>query len=223
MVKCPECSKPVEADFGMTTCPHCSVVFMVELDGSVNDPADNESQEEFSEESPEEQFPADDLDVEPMSFRPSPEDEEFNQPETFAEETSEEETQDEEFFAKVEGSTTEPEDAVDPLKDPLGLQRFDESGGFELANGELLYDVVVQGLDSADLKKDIFSALMDKRFALSSEDMRRGLKNGVLTLTGVNPVRAMLIVLKMQEYDVSVEWRQRHFAQPTAEVEEPSL
>lgn len=37
MVRCPDCQKEVDVDFGMTTCSSCGAVFMVEIDGSVQE------------------------------------------------------------------------------------------------------------------------------------------------------------------------------------------
>lgn len=37
MVECPSCHKKIKADFGMTTCPHCETIFMVNYDGTISD------------------------------------------------------------------------------------------------------------------------------------------------------------------------------------------
>lgn len=226
----------MDADFGMTTCPHCEAVFMVEIDGSVNDPVvEEQSAEElvFADNSLDTaNDSADEVNVEAGAGEIEPEfqqndstDDSYSDSPSFDEVSSDDGGGVDERFSLDESneeSSDEAEVSGDPLKDPLDLQRFDESGGSEISDGELLYDIILQGLDSAELKKDIFAALMDKRFALSAEEMRRGLKSGILTLSSVNPVRAMLIVLKMQEFDVTIEWRQRHFTQPSKKVEEPS-
>lgn len=53
MVKCPACGTSINSDFGMTSCPQCSAVFMVEMDGTIHLPSDEAPIEEGPfEESP---------------------------------------------------------------------------------------------------------------------------------------------------------------------------
>ena len=72
MVKCPACGTSIDADFGMTSCPQCAAVFMVEMDGSIQELQPEEG--EFGEgEQPESTFispPTDDPEPlnEDMSF-----------------------------------------------------------------------------------------------------------------------------------------------------------
>jgi hypothetical protein len=208
MVQCPECGKNVEADFGMTTCASCGAVFMVEIDGSVGSQSpeyeQNESQiyENHESENPDyienlnESVISDEgLDAPSVEPEVSPEVEQ-----NAAEEEGE---YNEDFF----------EPTLDDKNDPLEVQRFDQASASELSDGEFLYDVTVKGLDSVDLKKDVLAALADKRFSLVKEEMRKNIRQGELLLSDLNPVRAMLVVLKLQEFDVEVEWRQKHFTQ----------
>ena len=99
----------------------------------------------------------------------------------------------------------------DITSDPLGVQSFEDSGGAELADGEYLYDIILTQVDSADLKREVMMALSDKRFALEAEDLQKQMREGGLTIQNLNPVKAMLIVLRLQQIDVVVEWRQKHF------------
>jgi hypothetical protein len=80
-------------------------------------------------------------------------------------------------------------------------------------DGEYVYEVVVSGIDSADLKKDVIMALSDKRFSLVVSELQKEIQKGELIVRNLNPVRAMLIVLRLQSLDVIVEWRQKHFTQ----------
>lgn len=124
-----------------------------------------------------------------------------------------------ENFLDQLSSTPSSADNVEPLndlKDPLGIQHFDKLTDSELSDGEYLYDVTIVGIDSADLKKEVFLALSDKRFALPVENLRKQVHQGVLKIPNLNPVCAMLIVLKTQELDVVVDWKQKHFTQATS-------
>ncbi|MBY0383800.1 zinc ribbon domain-containing protein [bacterium] len=184
MAQCPECHKEQNADFGMVTCAHCGAVFMVELDGEVNasEQIDAEVVSDEAESLPE-------AAEEPFGDPP-----EESLPEAFTEE--------EPLAAEQE---------VVSAEDPLGVQSFEDSGGANLADGEYLYDIILTHVDSADLKREVMMALSDKRFALEAEDLQKQMREGGLTIQNLNPVKAMLIVLRLQQIDVVVEWRQKHF------------
>lgn len=209
MVQCPECNQQQDADFGMVTCSSCGAVFMVELDGSVNQPEAATSDEVFSAES-------DDV---------LPEDSPSSESETESSAEVVESTYDENFLDPLsqEATSEEAPGTVGPAaerlppEDPLGLQKFEKSGGANLADGEYLYDILIRGIDSGEIKKELLLALTDKRFSLEMESVRSKVRNGELLIEGLNPVRAMLIVLKIQEMDVQIEWRQKHFTQEEAD------
>jgi hypothetical protein len=115
----------------------------------------------------------------------------------------------ENFLDTLSDNKTAPVSA----KDPLDIQRFDESTASQMDDGEYLYEVIITGIDSADLKKEIIMALSEKRFSLLISELQKEIQKGELIVRNLNPVRAMLIVLRLQSLDVIVEWRQKHFTQ----------
>jgi hypothetical protein len=197
MARCPECQTEQNVDFGMATCSQCGAVFMVEIDGAVAE--DLEPAQEMVEEP---------LEAEPVF-------------EAVEAEPVEEQAVDVEYSEDFLDNMSEQPAESTPSSDPLGIQRFDESAASQLGEGEYLYDVIITGIDSADLKKDVLFALSEKRFALSISAAQKEIQAGELTVRDLNPVRAMLIVLRLQALDVTVEWRQRHFTkdEPTEESE----
>jgi hypothetical protein len=118
----------------------------------------------------------------------------------------------ENFLDTLSDNKTAPVSA----KDPLDIQRFDESAASQMDDGEYVYEVIITGIDSADLKKDIIMALSEKRFSLIVSELQKEIQKGELIVRNLNPVRAMLIVLRLQSLDVIVEWRQKHFTQSVA-------
>jgi hypothetical protein len=230
MVQCPECGKNVEADFGMANCAACGAVFMVEIDGSINTSSESafaanqdpliEEQKPLLEEDQPDSLSQENL-ASPEDFLP---DQEASSDEATGQEND---NVDESFEASVEVESEDFPEYAQPLSadnnDPLDLQKFDQSAASELSDGEFLYDVSIRGLDSADLKKEVLAALADKRFSFSQNELRKSIRDGELPLRDLNPVRAMLVVLKMQEFDVEVEWGQKHFSrvgEKTMEAEE---
>ncbi len=205
MVQCPDCNKEQEANFGMVTCSSCGAVFMVEFDGTVNQPENVEYEEGAA--------PVEESHTEEPLFA------DINEEAVVAESTYDEnflEPLSEEGEAEAEPSES-PARETRPSNDPLGIQKFDSSGGSNLADGEYLYDILISGIDSGEIKKDLLQALSDKRFALKMEDLRAKIRDGQLAILSLNPVRAMLIVLRIQEMDVQIEWRQRHHTQSSAD------
>jgi hypothetical protein len=214
MVRCPDCQKEVDVDFGMTTCSSCGAVFMVEIDGSVQESLPTEEDEPVSE--------APDAIVEDEA--PPAESAFFDseEPRSLAQETQLMENASPEYSEDFLDQLSETpksnvaESALNDQNDPLDIQRFDQVTASELSDGEYLYDVTIVGIDSADLKKEVILALSDKRFDLPVENLRKQVHQGVLKIPNLNPVRAMLIVLKTQELDVVVDWKQKHFTQTTS-------
>ncbi len=238
MARCPECQTEQSADFGMTTCAKCSAVFMIGIDGQV-DSAEAPSYDESIDEAAEElsSAPSD----EPTPLQPyEPQSDDFV--ETFAatpeEEVPEEAVEDGGDFDGENDSENDVENdikttdeysenfldnlsdnkvvAPPSAKDPLDIQRFDESASSQMDDGEYVYEVIITGIDSADLKKDIIMALSEKRFSLIVSELQKEIQKGELVVRNLNPVRAMLIVLRLQSLDVIVEWRQKHFTQDAA-------
>lgn len=48
MVDCPKCAERFEADFGMATCPGCKSMFVIDIDGQIQQDFQEESSEEVS-------------------------------------------------------------------------------------------------------------------------------------------------------------------------------
>lgn len=221
MARCPECQTEQSADFGMTTCTQCSAVFMVGIDGEVASaeaPSEDEpaypSDEAFAEPAVEEptyqpSIESSDEATTLQPYEPPADDavEEFAEP---VEDVAEDEVEYSENFLDnlSEKKTTTPS-----AEDPLDIQRFDESAASQMDDGEYVYEVIITGIDSADLKKEIIMALSEKRFSLIVSELQNEIQKGELIVRNLNPVRAMLIVLRLQSLDVIVEWRQKHFTQ----------
>ncbi len=217
MARCPECQTEQSADFGMTTCAKCSAVFMIGIDGQVDsadappdepttlqpyEPQSDDFVETFAatleDEAPEEAVveSADDVDLE------SADDNDIKTTDEYSEN----------FLDNLSDNKA----ATPSAKDPLDIQRFDESASSQMDDGEYVYEVIITGIDSADLKKDIIMALSEKRFSLIVSELQKEIQKGELVVRNLNPVRAMLIVLRLQSLDVIVEWRQKHFTQDAA-------
>ena len=101
--------------------------------------------------------------------------------------------------------------APDEKSDPLGVSQFDVAEASQMADGLYYYDLRISGIDTAILKQEVLDILSDKRLGWNAEDLRKKIKMGQLVIENLNPVRAVLAVLKLQSLDVDVEWDQRPF------------
>ncbi len=233
MVSCPSCGASVSADFGMVTCTACDSVFMIEIDGSVTQPSDEPQPEadsyEASADEPlsyEESSPAateDYSSVAPVEEQASDEEslemssQEMRDEVPAEDEAPQESEYSEDFLHSLDGDDPAEDEPEDP-KDPLGVTRFDGAEASQLVDGPYYYDVRVQGIDTAVLKQQVVELLSDKRLNWSPEEIKKMIKMGQLTLENLNPVRAVLVVLKLQALDVDIEWDQRPY---TADNEKP--
>lgn len=105
--------------------------------------------------------------------------------------------------------------AEDGIDDPIGINRFDAHEASQLTDGPYYYDLTISGLDTGQIKDEVMKALSDKRFQWSNEDIRRRLRNGALVFKNLNPVKAVLVVIKLQHIDVDIEWVQKLHTDPS--------
>lgn len=75
-------------------------------------------------------------------------------------------------------------------------------------DGPLSYIVTLSGIDSADLELRLKEVLSDKRFVMDVDQLWSTLKNGQLKLVGLSPVKTYVLISKIYELPISVEWEQ---------------
>jgi len=112
----------------------------------------------------------------------------------------------EDFLNDLDGT-----EAKDDKADPLGVSQFDVAEASQVADGLYYYDLRISGIDTASIKQQVLDILSDKRLGWNAEELRKKIKMGQLVIENLNPVRAVLAVLKLQSLDVDVEWDQRPF------------
>ena len=75
-------------------------------------------------------------------------------------------------------------------------------------DGPLTYIVTLNGIDSSDLESRVKEVLSDKRFVIDVDQLWPTLKNGQLKLVGLSPVKTYVLISKIYELPISVEWEQ---------------
>ena len=116
------------------------------------------------------------------------------------------------------GSEDGDEDAtVVDIRDPLGVQRFDQGRASQLIDGPYYYDVTIDGLDTAEIKDQVMEVLKDPHFQWTTEDIRKRFYKGKLVLKNLNPVKAVLLIVKMQHIEVDISWTQKVYTDPSVD------
>jgi uncharacterized Zn finger protein (UPF0148 family) len=256
-MNCPSCGTKIDADFGMISCPMCSNVFMVEMDGTIQELKEesiSDSVEEISSFGSEPTADGSDhfMSMEESSADPVESFEPAESSETFEEldassstieesplEESPQEIQHEYMSGELDTTAVDesvvdaPEDLeanVDPVEeenvysenfiddfnnpqsnelDPLGVVAFDESAASNTAEGIYYYDLKIMGLDSGQIRQSVIDALNDPRFDWVGDELKNKISGGELILENLNPVKAVLAVIRLQPLDVDLTWEQK--------------
>jgi hypothetical protein len=155
------------------------------------------------------------LDYQDSLMESSSEENIYMQPAAVGAAEGEEENYSEDFLDSLDGPLVSEEVVEDLPEDPLGISRFDQTGASQLMEGPLYYDLIISGLDTADIKREILRALDDQRFLWSLDELKGKFHGGKLTLKNLNPVKAVLLMIKIQHIDVDIRWEQKPFTDPS--------
>ena len=97
------------------------------------------------------------------------------------------------------------QDSKPNFKDVVAFANSDVSAG---AEGSFLYDVLIAGIDSEDLRQAVREALEDSRFGWSADDVIGKLKGGTILLTRLNAVKAAVLVGRLKGFPLEITWQQ---------------
>jgi hypothetical protein len=149
--------------------------------------------------------------------------EEIPEPFQAQEEESYEEVQEEvpeapeEFSQEAQQEELPPEIPEGPLQvsDPVP-DRVSAADISQLANAMdeqgvvegLRYDLRISGIDSADLRKEVYDSLLDRKLGWNMDDLMETLKDGVLEVKAVSAVKAQVVVQRLKTLPLQVRWSQ---------------
>ena len=217
MSQCPNCSTILELseqNFGtLFNCPKCASVFFIGWDGIPEvqslipleelsqNPAESAYQDDSSEDS--------DAPVSPLEVEYSSEE---------AVEVSENPSLDEsELLESVDNNflSSELDRTLDsPLDTPLDspsdfiaeIESFANSTN--ASSSALTYDLVIGGIDSAEVLKQVREALLDSKFGWDVNEIMRTLRGGILEIPELNPIKAVVLLSRLKAFKVDLSWRQ---------------
>ncbi|MEZ0392252.1 MAG: hypothetical protein ACAH59_08560 [Pseudobdellovibrionaceae bacterium] len=204
---CPQCGFSLgDLDFGVVTCPQCAAVLFVDMDGNINVSAEAASASNDHERTQNDILAAASGEFQEMW------------------------TQDQEPVADVETSespidpvqeqvlmeTAPMEEAVYeepiPAKDPNDLSEISDYGNSDQAFGPLSYSVMIENIDTKEIRQQLLEALNDSKFGWDAKELMKRTKLGKLQLENLNPVKASVLVHRLQDVPVKVSWVQHAFS-----------
>ncbi len=107
-----------------------------------------------------------------------------------------------------------------PNSKPLDVTEFADSERSNLDEGEYLYDLTIDRLDSKDLREALKYVLMDEKLKINEHGFLKKIKNGCVCIPNLNPVKAKIIVEQLQYYDLNIHWKQKRVVMEEALHEE---
>lgn len=174
----------------MVECPHCGEMVVVEIPEDVPQPVAEEPASEPVQSAPIESF--DDYSTEEPK-------EEFVEEVVAEAAESYQETVAEEVESEIEA----------PSENFSGVESYANSEDSAAREGYYLYNLVIEGVDSGDLKTELREALTDRRFRWDADEVMGQLTNGRLELQKLNAVKATVLVHRLKGLPMRVFWTQK--------------
>lgn len=106
-------------------------------------------------------------------------------------------------------ATELPAAEVDPKLASPDFSDVASFGNQDADAGALQFELILSGLDHADLRRDVFEVLSDPRFFLNVRELREQLQQGILTIPGLSAARTSLLVSRLRHLKVNIQWRQK--------------
>lgn len=101
---------------------------------------------------------------------------------------------------------------VEIIPDSPGLSGVSEFANSDQSLGALSYTVLIENIDTKDIRIELLDALSDPKFQWDAKAMLKEIKMGKLKLEGLNPVKASVLVDRLQEIPVKVSWTQHAYS-----------
>ena len=107
----------------------------------------------------------------------------------------------------LKGLEAEEQNPVDEKQDFSDVESYGNSTGADM-KGFLRYDLVIEGIDSSEIKTQVLLILEDPRFRWSAKEIMQSEKEGVVVIKNLNPVKAFCLVSELAFISVELSWKQ---------------
>ena len=91
------------------------------------------------------------------------------------------------------------------------LSDIADYGNSELSmakDGKFLYDIVISGIDSVELRDLVEENLTDQRLGVNVRGLMKMIEKGSLEIKRLNAIKASIIINRLKSLALSIEWRQ---------------
>jgi hypothetical protein len=72
----------------------------------------------------------------------------------------------------------------------------------------LRYDLTISGIDTADLRTEVFESFVDKRLGWDVDQLMNSITHGVLEMKAVPAIKAHVIVQRLKSLPLQIRWDQ---------------
>jgi hypothetical protein len=213
VAKCPVCSANLKDDFGLIECAQCGAALVVELDGTIK------SRDAVSPMS---------MELPPMNTSDGPTGMVGGvgggmvgtktmvvSPTGVSLGGMSEVQPDSQFQSEGDGAPAPPVLMAELAVAPSGLGELSDFGNSEASaarDGAYSYDVSITGIDSSDVRQAVRELLSDKFFLWDAEVLIRSISDGELSLREISPVKAAVLIQRLNGLPIQVKWVQHALA-----------
>jgi len=201
-MNCPQCGHQLSEDFGVVTCQNCFAVMSIDLDGKIFLQEKKEiNQVQLEVTQVEEQQTNEDLSNDELFSLDS-----FDQPSQQEEKKIEEEIQETDLDQSQEQPSVEEVTAQKYFTEDI--ISFAEN---TTTSDKLIYKVIISDLNLTEQKQKLVDILSDPKFHLSASKLLGEIKEGTLTISELNSVKASILVKKLLMEKFHVDWTQNAY------------
>lgn len=96
----------------------------------------------------------------------------------------------------------------EPVSDSANFEDIQNFANSDTSQGGLSYSLLIEGIDSGKIHKDLRDALTDNRLGIDLDALLKQVNAGSLRITGLNPVKASVIINRVKYLPLKLSWRQ---------------
>lgn len=98
--------------------------------------------------------------------------------------------------------------------DTPDFQEVSDFANAEQETGGMTYSLTISGIDSGKIYGDLRDALTDSRFGWDTLALMKSIREGSMTIRGLNPAKIYVVVSRVKYLSVKLSWRQDVLATP---------
>lgn len=102
---------------------------------------------------------------------------------------------------------------VQDSSDLSDIARFGNSDASSSRDGSLRYNLVISGIDTADVREAFREAITDRKLVWDIDQILRSMKNGEVKIANVPPPKAYILISRLRNLPVNVRWEQYAISQ----------